>query len=436
MKEELLQYLWKNKLFQHNQLKTTDGQEIHIISPGLAHHDAGPDFKQAVIRLDDIIWAGDVEVHINGSDWYKHHHQKDEKYLSVILHVVYNADMDVIRKDQEMIPTLELKNYIPDKMLEEYQKLTLSTQAVACGPSIADIPPLTLTSILSSYAVERLLRRQQQLLRLLSQCKNDWEELTYRTLAVNFGFNVNGTAFELLAQNLPYKIIQRHSESQTQIYALVFGQAGMLNDDNSIQDDYFLLLKNEYDYLKYKYRLIPLEQKIWNLLRLRPTNFPCIRLAQFSELLYCFPDLFNELVIKSSPNVILSKFSTIKPEEYWETHFQFGKPTKKHHCHIGKTALDLLIINTLAPLLFAYGSFTGNDKMKSDGLDLLEETDAENNAITRQFGQYPFPISSAMASQALLEIYSSFCKKKKCYSCPIGQYVVTNLYGKDESGPA
>lgn len=435
MKEELLQYIWKNKIFNHQDLRTTDGHEIRIINPGLLHHDAGPDFKQAVIRIDDMIWAGDVEIHINGSDWYKHHHQKDDKYLSVILHVVYHCDMDIIRKDQELIPTLELKNYIPPEVMEEYKKLTLSTQAIACGESIGRIRPLVLNSIFSSLAVDRLIRRQHQLLRLLNQCTGNWNELTYRTLAVNFGFNVNGTAFELLAQSMPYRIIERHSGSRLQVYSLVFGQAGMLDADD-IDDNYYHTLKDEYDYLKYKYKLIPIERKLWNLLRLRPTNFPCIRLAQFSEVLFCLPDIFNELIINTSVDALQAKFSGINPDEYWQHHFQFGKPTKKHHCHIGKTALDLLIINTLAPILFTYGSFCGKEDFQSAGLGLLENCEAENNIITRQFGKYDFPNDSAMTTQAMLELYSSFCKKKKCYSCPIGQYVVTNLYGSNASPPA
>lgn len=431
MKEELLHYLWKNRIINQTDLRTTDGREIHIINQGMMHQDAGPDFKGAVIRIDDVIWAGDVEVHVNGSDWYRHHHQKDDKYLSVILHVVYNADMDIVRKDCELIPTLELKNYIPAEMLAEYQRLTLSEQSIPCGNSIAEIPALTMTSILSSLAVERLLRRQGQLLRLLGKCAGDWDELTYRVLAVNFGFNVNSTAFELLAQSLPYKIITRHEDAKLQVYALIFGQAGMLNEMESCQEDaYFKLLKNEYDYLRYKYNLSPIDPKVWNLLRLRPTNFPCIRLAQFSELLYSLPDIFQELVLKLKIDNVRCVFAGINPDEYWNKHFYFGKTTRVHLCHIGKTALNLLIINTIAPLLFAYGSFSGNEEYQSKALCLLETNPSEDNMITRQFVRHKFPKDSAMTSQALLELYSAFCKKKKCYSCPIGQYIVGKLYEK------
>lgn len=434
MKEELLQYLWKNSIFNHDNLRTTDGREIHVINPGLMHQDAGPDFKGAVIRIDDMIWAGDVEVHVNGSDWYRHHHQRDDKYLSVILHVVYTADMEIVRKDCEMIPTLELKDYIPADMLEEYQRLTLSENSIPCGNSIVEVPHLALTSIISSLAVERLLRRQKQMFRILEKCEGDWDELTYRILAINFGFNVNGTAFELLAQSLPYKIISRHERSRLQIYALVFGQAGMLdNPEISEKDSYLEQLKNEYDYLRYKYRLSPIDPKVWNLLRLRPTNFPCVRLAQFSELLFCLPNIFQELIIKLKTDNIRCLLGSISPDEYWKTHFHFGRKTKEHPCHIGKSALNLLIINTMAPVLFAYGSFAGNDKYKSRALNMLEINPPEDNIVTRQFGRFKFPMDSAMVSQALLELYSVFCKHKKCYSCPIGQYIVTKLYKKDKN---
>jgi hypothetical protein len=442
MKEELLQYLWQHKIFMQNELITTDGRDIHIISPGMMHHDAGPDFKQAVIRINDIIWAGDVEIHVNGSDWYRHHHQNDEKYKSVILHVVYNADMEIVRQDKEYIPTLELKNYISEEMLEEYKKLTLSTNNVPCGNSIASIPSLTLTSIISAFAVDRLLRRQEQLFRLLKKCADDWSELTYRALAINFGFKINSTAFELLAQSLPYKILQRHGDSRLQTYALIFGQAGFLQAYNpeagtqTSKDEYFAQLYDEYEYLRYKYKLTAIPAGLWNLLRLRPINFPGIRLAQFSELLFTCADLFNELVLSENISNVYNIFNSIRPHKYWQTHFQPGKVTRKHPAHLGKDSINLLFINSIAPLTFAFGSFSGRDQMKSKALEILENTPAESNHITRQFCAYSFPHDSAICSQAMLELYSNFCKKRKCYSCPIGQYVVTNLYGSRASPPA
>lgn len=443
MKEELLQYLWLHKIFKHHQLKTTDGRDIHIINPGMLHHDAGPDFKQAIIRINNIIWAGDVEIHVNGSDWYRHHHQQDDKYLSVILHVVYNADMEIVRKDHELIPSLELKHYIPEGMLEEYRKLTLSTNNVPCGNSIANIPELTLTSILSAQAVDRLIRRQEQLFRLLGKCKEDWNELTYRTLATNFGFKINSTAFELLTQSLPYRIIQRHGDSRLQIYALIFGQAGLLqptgpadNKAQTVQDEYFIQLNNEYDYLRYKYQLTPIPVKLWNLLRLRPINFPGIRLAQFSELLFSCNDLFNELIINDNISNIRNRFSCIRPHEYWQTHFQPGKLTRPHPAHLGKESINLLFINSIAPLEFAYGCFSGKEERKNLALEILEDSPPESNHIVRQFSNYSGPPNSALCTQAWLELYSNFCKKRKCYSCPIGQYVVTNLYGSRASSPA
>ncbi len=443
MKEELLQYFWQNKIFRHHKLKTTDGRNIRIINPGMMHHNAGPDFKQAVIRINDIVWAGDVEIHVNGSDWYRHHHQQDNKYLSVILHVVYNADMEIVRKDNEMIPTLELKGYIPEGILEEYKKLSLSTNEVPCGNSVASISELTLTSIISSKAVDRLIRRQEQLFRQLKKCSDDWYELTYRTLAINFGFKINSTAFELLAQSLPYKILQRHSDSRLQTYALIFGQAGLLNSNythdtkkTETQDDYLNQLRKEYEYLSYKYKLTPIPPELWNLLRLRPINFPGIRLAQFSELLFSCNDLLHELIVNYEIQNIQKNFCNINPHEYWNTHFQLGKPTQRHSARIGRNSINLIFINTIAPLMFTFGSFSGNERLKSNALEILEDLPSEDNHITRLFCAHSFPHSSALFSQGMLELYSSFCKTKKCYGCPIGQYVVTNLYGNKASDPA
>jgi hypothetical protein len=442
MKEELLQYLWQHKIFRHHKLKTTDGRNLRIINTGMQHHNAGPDYKQAVIRINDIIWAGDVEIHVNGSDWYRHHHQQDDKYLSVILHVVYNADMEIVRKDNEMIPTLELKNYIPEGILEEYKKLSLSTNDIPCANSVASISELTMTSILTSKAMDRLIRRQEHLFRQLKKCNDDWYELIYRTLAVNFGFKINSNAFELLAQSLPYKILQRHSDSQLQTYALVFGQAGLLgpnylnNKKTDHQDEYVNQLQKEYEYLSYKYKLTPIPAELWNLLRLRPINFPGIRLAQFSELLFSCNDLLHELIINKEIHHLQQRLGNIKPHEYWNTHFQLGIPTRKHLAHIGKDSVNLLFINTIAPLKFTFGSFSGNDRLNSAALEILEDLPAENNHITRLFCTHAFPSDSALFSQGLLELYSSFCKYKKCYSCPVGQYVVTNLYGNKASDPA
>lgn len=428
MKEEILQYLWRTQFAKHNRLFTTDRREIHIISPGLMHHDAGPDFKQAVIRIDDMIWAGDVEIHVNGSDWYKHKHHRDDKYLSVILHVVYNHDQDVVRKDQELIPTLELKKYIPPSIIAEYEKLTLSTERLACGQSIGHLPPLFITSVVSSVALDRLIRRKQQFFRMLKQCADDWDELTYRVLGNSFGFKVNSAAFELLVQSLPYRIIEKHISSQLQVYALVFGQAGLLNEDEEITgDDYYKALKSEYDYLRYKYQLSPINPKLWNLLRLRPPNFPAIRLAQFSEMLYCIPDIFHELIENSNAGNLPGKTNIVHPHAYWNTHFQFGKTTQQHACQIGKEASNLLIINTIIPLKFTYACFTGDDAMQSECLTLLEATAGEDNHITRLFKQHKFQSKSALTSQALLELYSTYCKGHRCHACPIGQYVVTHL---------
>lgn len=423
MKERLLHYIWQHKLYHAAELETTTHQAIHVIHPGYPHQDAGPDFKQAIISIGDMTWAGNVEIHLKTSDWLQHGHQHDPKYQNIILHIVYSHDMEISKNEQAAFPTLELKDYIPKEILTAYQQLSLSDNLLPCRQQIPEITPLTFTSFISSFAMERLFQKQQNILEMVEACKGNWEEAFFRLLAINFGFKTNTTAFELLGKHLPYRYIAKHAHVQLQVYALIFGQAGMLENEEPEDDDYYAKLQKEYQYLRYKYKLTPIHEKNWNRLRLRPANFPAIRLAQFSELLHHEPDLFKQLISSSPPFLFDSIFSH-KPHDYWENHFMFNKSTKSHSITLGKKAIELIVINTIAPFLFAYAHFHGNETLQMHSINLLEETAFEENKTTLFYRDAGFPSKDALCSQAILEIANNFCKKKKCLACAIGSFIL------------
>lgn len=425
MTEAFLHYLWKHRLFDFMNLKTTAGEPLQIIFPGYHNTDAGPDFRQAIVQIGAMKWAGDVEIHFRSSDWYRHHHQNDEKYLSVALHVVYEHDCEVERRKGELFPTLELKNYIPEEMLAQYQRLMSSPEQIPCASYLPGIEPLHLRSLLSSMVMERMLRKQEDVLRMVRECDGDWKETLYRLLAIGFGFKTNVTAFELLAKSLPLKVLAKHADSELQTAALIFGQAGML--ERGDVDDYHDALKYEYDYLRCKYQLMPIGEHHWNLLRLRPPNFPCVRLAQLAALMHDSPDL-TELCLECPSVETLKRELSVCANPYWENHYHFGQKTiLKHSVCLGDTAASLLIINTVVPFRFAHHRFFGNENQLEQTLALLEELSFENNKRTREFVHTPFPQQNAMDSQALLELSQYYCSPKRCLDCAVGEKIVRNI---------
>lgn len=418
MDESLLHYFWRNKIFATVPLRTTDGRELRILRGGNPHQDAGPDFKQALIKVDGLLWAGDVEIHVRASDWLRHGHQNDRKYGSIVLHVVYEEDVELGLP----CPTLELKPYIPPSMIAEYENLSRSTELLPCRSFLPSVTPLQFTELLSRLAAERYGRKQKEVLDSLHSCHDSWHEAVFRRFVVSFGFRTNAAAFELLAQSLPYKYVLKHKDSRLQVYALVFGQAGMLEAERTgdlENDDYYRMLQDEYRYLRYKYGLVPIPVKMWNLLRLRPQNFPCVRLAQLSECLYRIPDLMDQLLHCGRVEA-LTHISGFTPNEYWETHRHFGRSSPRHSCQIGEQTVNLLVINTIVPVRLAYATFHGDETVREEAFSLLEEVGFEDNVITRQYVKAGFPNRSALYSQALLELHKNYCLPKQCLRCDIG----------------
>jgi len=421
MKEDFLHYVWQHRHFDFLKAKTTDGQAISVIFPGYHNHDAGPDFLQAVVTIDDVRWVGSVEIHCRSSDWLRHHHQYDDKYKSVVLHVVYEHDMEIQLCDNESVPTLELKGLIPQEMFTRYESLMSVPDMLLCRGCLSAVEPLVIQNQLSGCLMERMLRRQSGFQHILNSCQKDWNELVYRVLAIGFGCKKNGTAFELLAQSLPYRVIRAHLASRLQVYALVYGQSGML--DLADREDYTEKLRYEYDYLRYKYRLTPIGAHQWNWLRLRPQNFPTLRLAQFAQMLFETGNALADKVLKANMQGLRTWLS-VAPEEYWQTHYQFGKPTTRHASGMGTAIVNSLIINTVVPIRFFYARFNGDEAGQEAALSLLEQVEYEDNKTTRIFVDSPFPRRSAYDSQAQLDLFDRYCSQKRCLECSIGEKLV------------
>ena len=421
MKEDFLHYVWQHRHYDFQNLKTTEGLDVSVVFPGYHNFDAGPDFLQAVVNIGGMRWIGSVEIHCRSSDWLRHHHQDDDKYKSVILHVVYEHDMEIPLDENEFIPTLELRGLIHRDMFIRYETLMKMPDMLLCRSQLPKMEPLVVQNQMSGVLLERLLRRQNGFQSTLMCCQQDWNELTYRTLAISFGCKKNGTAFELLAQSLPLRIVRAHLSSRLQIYALVFGQAGQLG--GGACDEYMERLSYEYDYLRYKYQLTPIGAHQWNWLRLRPQNFPPLRLAQFAQMLYETGNELSNKVLRMGMRG-LRNWLSVAPDEYWQTHYMFGKESPKHASGMGDSIINSLIVNVVVPIRFSYARFSGDDDMQEEALALLERVPYEDNKTTRLFSDSAFPCLSAYDSQAQLELMDRYCSQKRCLTCSIGERIV------------
>lgn len=420
IKEELLQYIWEQKLYSVGNLKTTENNTIEIIDVGRRNTNAGPDFFNAKIKIGDKVWAGNVEIHQQSSDWKQHGHETDAAYQSVILHVVKKANCDIYRNTGEKISQLELK--YPDELEQKYKELFQKKETIRCSKNIAEVPDIFISSWMNYLLTERLLRKTEHISDLLERNKSNWEETFYIILARNFGFGINGDALERLAQSVPLIYLQKHKNNLLQIEAMFFGQAGLL--ETKTTDEYVEKLKKEYTFLQSKFELKPLQNAGWKLLRLRPTNFPHIRIAQFSSLIHHSSKLFSKIIEQPDYTYIKSLF-TVQPSEYWETHYSFKQSSPKKSKNLGENAIDILLINTIVPFLFYYGKRTENIEMQEKALNLLEQIPAEKNSIISEWKLLGIKTKTAFDSQALIELKTNYCDKKDCLRCRIGHKVLT-----------
>lgn len=419
--ETLFQFIWRYSLYNPSNLKTSDGDNIIIIHPGSLNTNAGPDFEEAKIKIGNTTLVGNVELHLKTSDWKKHRHDKDEAYKKIILHVVYEDDLN---DNSYHFPKLELHSHIPSYVIEQYTDLLQTPKAIPCATQLHKVPHITKESWLSRMLAERWELKLQDWKHLLKQSKGDWSTLLYWRLAANFGFKVNAIPFLELAQSLPVQLYAKHKNNLLQIEALMFGQAGMLEKD--FYDEYPRTLQNEYNFLKKKFGLKSIPIHHWKFLRIRPANFPTIRIAQFATLVYKSLHLFSKIIETTTLDQI-KKLLDVPANSYWDNHYRFDEEHEKPHTkNLGKSSIDNIIVNTIAPLQFLFAHQQGNLQQQENALVLLNDIAPEKNKITTLWEENCWGAISAAQSQALVQLYTQYCCNKRCLECAIGLNIIKN----------
>ena len=420
MKEEFLYYLWENRLIDRN-LQTIEGEQVGVVETGYRNTDSGPDFLEARIRIGDKLWAGHVEIHVKSSDWNRHRHQTDRAYKNVILHVVYENDAKATD-----LPTLELKGHFNETLFVNYQGFISSKSWIPCANSITQVPLFTRLSWLDRMAVERLESKSETVNKILNDNQFDWEDALYQLLMRYIGLKVNNEAFETLSKMLPFKILLKHADNLLQVEAMLFGCAGLL--EGEFGEEYPQLLQREFAVMKAKFNLLTMPAERFKFMRMRPGNFPTVRLAQMAQLIHKNGPLFAKIREAKTMEEVKTLFD-VAASEYWETHYRFNQqlprcdsPTKPKH--LGETTADVLIINAVVPLLFCYGKLHKDDMFCDTALQFLEAIPAEDNAVIRHFAQCGITAQNAMQTQALLHLFNMYCKRKRCLECRWGHVLL------------
>jgi hypothetical protein len=415
MTERLLQYIWQFQYYNKGELSTAGGEPLQILFPGQFNTNQGPDFSDAKIKIGATTWAGTVELHINTSDWKKHNHQQDNNYHNVILHVVWEDDT----KANEL-PVLELKSRVPKVLLQRYEELMLSSSFIPCEKTIHTVREITWKSWKERLLAERLLRKAAVVETYLQQNSYHWEVTFWWLLARNFGIKVNADAFEAVARSLSITILAKHKSQIHQLEALLLGQAGLLNED--FIEDYPVMLQKEYTFYKNKYGLQPINNPVFSL-RMRPGNFPAVRLAQLAMLVHHSVHLFSEIKEAAGVKNVKSRFD-ITANDYWHYHYRFDELSAFRKKKLGVDMIDNIIINTIVPVLFAYGNYHNEQPYKDKALQWLEETAAEKNVITKGFEKLGLENRVAYDSQALIELKNNYCHPKRCLDCVVGNAIL------------
>ncbi len=421
MRESFLHFLWRSRRFNAQNLSTTLGFSIEIQQMGEHNTHAGPDFLNARIRLDGTLWAGNVEMHLKASEWLSHGHSQDPAYDNVVLHVVMEEDFPILRANGERIPCLELKGRIPPKLLENYVRLEQEQAWIPCQHFFNQVPDIVRLNWLDRLMVERLESKTTAISEALKATDNHWEEAFYRLLARNFGLKVNADPFEAMARSLPLVTLSRHRSSLLQIEALIFGQAGFFQEKYT--DVWPAELAREYRHLAHKYTLEPLALSQWKFLRLRPANFPSVRLAQFAALIQQSNQLFSNILDSNNLREIENLFD-LNPSPYWSDHFQFDKPSVKREKKLGRDFVHLLVINTIAPFMFHYGKMRELEGPQKRALAILEELPPEINTILEGWQILGESARNAFQSQALIHLKTRYCDAKRCLECAIGAAIL------------
>lgn len=416
MTEEFLYYIWKYRLFDHD-ISTVNGLPVEVVSPGMQNPDAGPDFTNARIRIDDTLWAGNVEIHVKSSDWFNHHHQTDHAFSNVILHVVFEHDKEVFDLNNNPIATVELKNCFQERIYKKYFYYLNNKNRIPCEKDFPETNPITLKSWTERLFVERLQRKSEEILRLYNHNRMNLEETFYQQLAVNFGFKLNQEPFGLLARMLPLHILGKHQNSIFQIEALLFGVSGLVNE--GLLDDYPRQLFKESEFLRLKYSIPRLENHLWKFLRSRPANFPTIRISQFASLIHKRGNLFSKILESKNINDMTELFD-VEATEYWKTHFIFDKTAPSSTKSLGIGSVNNIMINTVIRFIFFYGKTTSEPLYCDRAIDFMLQIPPESNHIILGWEKLGVQPQNALETQALIELLNSYCKQKKCLNCSIG----------------
>ncbi len=417
-KESFIHFIWQYQYFNTANLRDSSGQSLNVLKPGFHNLHEGPDFKEAKIQIEGIEWNGSVEIHRYASDWYKHQHETDTNYNNVILHVVWENDQEVKTKDGYTIPTLELKGRIKPGVIRRYKEIIEATDDIPCQSFFQQVKPITKLGVLERALTERLETKSLTLLNLLEQNGRDWEETAYQWLASGFGFKTNAAPFKELAQRVPLKVIRKHANNPEQIEALLFGQAGFLVD--TPDDPYFKGLKREFDFLKNKYDLKKeMYRAEWTFGRVRPPNYPTIRISQLAALLSIHSNIFSFFSEAQSFESLRQLFE-LRQSAYWMAHYTIGKESKKPIGGMTKSAIENLMMNVTVPLLVALWSDREDQRYLQQAQEILMHLGAEKNHITEKWKKAGWNVSNAFDSQGLIHLYKEYCSQKRCIHCGIG----------------
>jgi hypothetical protein len=416
MREDLLYFVWKTSHFTFNGQTTADGESLEVIHPGDFNSDSGPDFFNAKVKIGGTVWAGNVEMHINSSDWYNHNHHTDPAFDNAILHVVVNDDKPAVSSKGRVIPTVKIK--YPDALEWNLLRLTGSGNWIPCGESFSSFDSFSKRMWLESLLFERLEQKTEYVLDLVGKAQGSWEEAFYHSMARSFGLRANALPFELLAKATSMKVLSKHKNNLFQVEAILFGQSGLLTD-NENSDAYPTALYKEYQYLRHKFNLTPIQGDLWKFLRMRPTAFPTIRIAQFANLVHRSTSLFSKVIEINDIKEIV-RMIQVDTSEYWETHYTFNKESKSIKKRLGKDTVSIIAINSLVPFIFAYGVSRANSNLKDKAIKLLGAIKPERNSVTKGFDRLGFTAGSAYDTQAMIQLKTCYCDPKKCLYCHLG----------------
>jgi hypothetical protein len=422
MHEKFLAFVWKHRRFSMEQLCTTDGQILEILYPGDLNTDAGPDFSQARIRIAETLWAGNIELHVKASDWLRHKHSTDAAYDSTVLHVVYEADTEILNSRNANIPCLELKDRIDASVYARFLALETESSQIPCASSLHTVPVIIWRNWLDRLLIERLETKSERILQVVTQADYHWNEAFYQILARSFGQKVNAEAFEQLARITPAHLLAKHKDQLVQVEALLFGQAGFL--ENQFSDAWPESLRKEYHFLRHKYQLTPMQASQWKFFRLRPAGFPTIRIAQLAKLIHQSVHLFSKLMEAESLRE-LQHLLHAEVSEYWQTHYQpDGKATRSTQKPMTKELIGLVIYNTVLPFWFVYGRERHLPHLEQKALDFFDALPSEKNHLLDEWKEIGKSARNAAEAQSLLQLRTQYCDRKRCTECAVGMQLL------------